>query len=167
MVSNGPQQGSTLLGIYEVKGATLRVCFDGEGDQRPREFEADAKSSYFTAVCTRVTPPGEELDITGVYQSEFYCAPGQKMAMKATVSRWGDAYLVEWSKDGSTLWYGIGIRKGNALSVSYITTGNMGVLVYEIKPGPKLIGMFTEMIGTGLIGKEELSFIEKENGRWD
>jgi uncharacterized protein (TIGR03067 family) len=166
-VRKGPQQGSTLLGIYEVKGDTLRVCFDSAADQRPKGFKAGANSSFFMAVCKRVTKPDEEMDITGVYQSEFGGGKGPKTVMKATIGRWGDAYLMQWLKDGHVAWYGIGMRKGNALSVSYINAGNIGISVYEIKPGPKLAGMYSALVEAGLIGKEELVFVEKEDSGKD
>ena len=33
-----PQQGATMLGIYELKGDDLRICFGNDGLVRPRQF---------------------------------------------------------------------------------------------------------------------------------
>jgi uncharacterized protein (TIGR03067 family) len=39
-VTEGPNKGSTILGIYEITDDTLNVCFDPEGKKRPTEFKA-------------------------------------------------------------------------------------------------------------------------------
>jgi uncharacterized protein (TIGR03067 family) len=36
--TDGPNQGKTLLAIYELTGDTLRICYDLEGKTRPSEF---------------------------------------------------------------------------------------------------------------------------------
>ncbi|MFO0797568.1 MAG: TIGR03067 domain-containing protein [Gemmataceae bacterium] len=41
-VTAGPNKGATILGIYEIRGDTLTVCFDPEGKERPKAFKADA-----------------------------------------------------------------------------------------------------------------------------
>jgi uncharacterized protein (TIGR03067 family) len=38
----GPNQGKTLLAIYELTGDTLRICYDLEGKTRPSEFATKA-----------------------------------------------------------------------------------------------------------------------------
>lgn len=38
-VADGPNKGKVYLAIYEISGDTLKVCFDGEGKQRPTEFK--------------------------------------------------------------------------------------------------------------------------------
>jgi uncharacterized protein (TIGR03067 family) len=43
-VSEGPNQGAIMLGIYEISGATLKVCFDPEGKKRPTEFKSTSGS---------------------------------------------------------------------------------------------------------------------------
>src|SRR5215467_12354540 len=37
-VTEGEDKGSTMLGIYELKGDTIKVCFDPKGKERPKEF---------------------------------------------------------------------------------------------------------------------------------
>src|SRR5271169_571282 len=39
-VAEGLNKGATMLGIYEVSGNTLKVCFDPEGKKRPAEFKS-------------------------------------------------------------------------------------------------------------------------------
>ena len=41
-VTDGPNAGAVILGIYEISGDTLKVCFDPEGKKRPTQF----KSAY-------------------------------------------------------------------------------------------------------------------------
>src|SRR5579862_1146879 len=38
MVTGGADKGSAMLGIYELKGDTIKCCFDPEGKQRPTSF---------------------------------------------------------------------------------------------------------------------------------
>jgi uncharacterized protein (TIGR03067 family) len=40
--AEGPNQGKTLLAIYELTGDTLRICYDLEGKTRPSEFTTKA-----------------------------------------------------------------------------------------------------------------------------
>ncbi|MGE0129499.1 MAG: TIGR03067 domain-containing protein [Blastocatellales bacterium] len=42
MVTEGPNKGTVILGIYEIDGDTLRACFDPEGKKRPTEFKAES-----------------------------------------------------------------------------------------------------------------------------
>jgi len=43
-VAEGPNKGSVMLGIYEINGDTLKVCFDPDGKKRPTEFKSTAGS---------------------------------------------------------------------------------------------------------------------------
>jgi uncharacterized protein (TIGR03067 family) len=52
-VAEGPNKG-TILGIYEIDGDTLKVCFDPEGKKRPTEFKTAAGSQTTLVVHQRV-----------------------------------------------------------------------------------------------------------------
>jgi len=41
-VAEGPNKGTVILGIYEISGDTLKVCFDPEGKKRPTEFKGES-----------------------------------------------------------------------------------------------------------------------------
>ena len=41
-VTEGPNKGKVYLGIYEISGDTLKVCFDEEGKKRPTEFKGES-----------------------------------------------------------------------------------------------------------------------------
>jgi uncharacterized protein (TIGR03067 family) len=58
--TNGPNQGKTLLAIYELAGDTLRICYDLEGKQRPREFATRAGTRQFLATYKRQNGGGRE-----------------------------------------------------------------------------------------------------------
>lgn len=51
-VTEGDDKGNTMLGIYELKGDTFRVCFDPKGKKRPTDFAS--KEGRMTAVVERV-----------------------------------------------------------------------------------------------------------------
>jgi len=53
-MTEGPDKGTTMLGIYEIDGDTLRVCFDPQGKKRPTEFKSAAGSQNFVNVHKRV-----------------------------------------------------------------------------------------------------------------
>ncbi len=53
-VAEGPGKGTLILGIYEISGDTLKVCFDPEGKKRPTEFKTAAGSQTTLAVYKRV-----------------------------------------------------------------------------------------------------------------
>lgn len=53
-MTEGPSKGTVMLGIYEIDGDTLKVCFDPEGKKRPTEFKSAAGSQNFVNVHKRV-----------------------------------------------------------------------------------------------------------------
>lgn len=52
-MTDGPSKGMVMLGIYEIDGDTLKVCFDFEGKKRPTEFKSPAGSPTFLNVHKR------------------------------------------------------------------------------------------------------------------
>jgi uncharacterized protein (TIGR03067 family) len=50
----GPDKGKVMLGIYEIDGDTLKVCFDPHGKKRPTEFKSEPGSQNFVNVHKRV-----------------------------------------------------------------------------------------------------------------
>ena len=54
-VTEGVSSGTTMLGIYELDGDTLKVCFDSSGGKRPTEYKtAEGNMDTFVAVLKRV-----------------------------------------------------------------------------------------------------------------
>ena len=54
LVTEGMKKGAVMLGIYEIDGDTLTVCFDEEGKKRPAEFKSAPGSETFVNVHKRV-----------------------------------------------------------------------------------------------------------------
>jgi uncharacterized protein (TIGR03067 family) len=52
-MTEGPNKGAVMLGIYEISGDTLKVCFDAEGKKRPTEFKSAPGSQTFVNVHKR------------------------------------------------------------------------------------------------------------------
>ena len=50
----GATQKTIVVGIYEISGDMLKVCFDPEGKQRPTEFKTAAGSQTTLGVYKRV-----------------------------------------------------------------------------------------------------------------
>jgi len=53
-LAEGPNKGTVMLGIYEIDGDTLKVCFDLQGKKRPTEFKSAPGSENFVNVHKRV-----------------------------------------------------------------------------------------------------------------
>jgi uncharacterized protein (TIGR03067 family) len=51
--TQGDGEGSTLLGIYEFSGDTLRFCFDPKGKKRPAEFKSAQGSGLIAGTVNR------------------------------------------------------------------------------------------------------------------
>jgi uncharacterized protein (TIGR03067 family) len=49
VVTKGETKGKTILGIYELDKASLRICFDTSGKTRPTKFESKSDSQSFLA----------------------------------------------------------------------------------------------------------------------
>jgi len=53
-MTEGPNKGTIMLGIYEIDDDTLKVCFDPQGKMRPTEFTSAPGSENFVNVHKRV-----------------------------------------------------------------------------------------------------------------
>ena len=53
-MTEGPNKGAVMLGIYKIDGDTLRACFDPEGKKRPTAFQSAPGSKNFVNVHKRV-----------------------------------------------------------------------------------------------------------------
>lgn len=53
-MTEGPEKGVVMLGIYEIDVDTLKVCFDPQGKKRPTEFKSEPGTQNFVNVHKRV-----------------------------------------------------------------------------------------------------------------
>ena len=51
--TEGPNQGKTFPAIYELKGDTLRICYDLSGAKRPTEFKSIAGTKLYVVTYKR------------------------------------------------------------------------------------------------------------------
>ena len=51
--SEGPNAGKTFPAIYELKGGTLRICYDLSGTKRPSEFKSVAGTRFYLVTYSR------------------------------------------------------------------------------------------------------------------
>jgi uncharacterized protein (TIGR03067 family) len=51
--TKGPNMGKTFLCIYELKGDTLKVCYDLSGKEHPKEFKTKPGTKFFLATYKR------------------------------------------------------------------------------------------------------------------
>jgi uncharacterized protein (TIGR03067 family) len=51
--TGGPNQGRTFPAIYELKGDTLRICYDLSGAKRPTEFKSIAGTKLYLVTYNR------------------------------------------------------------------------------------------------------------------
>ena len=51
--TDGPNRGKTFPAIYELKGDTLRICYDLSGAKRPAEFKTVASTKLYLVTYRR------------------------------------------------------------------------------------------------------------------
>jgi uncharacterized protein (TIGR03067 family) len=152
----GPYQHITMLGIYELKGDTFKVCFDRAGRERPTSFTTTVDSGLFSAVYRREKPQVQP-DIAGMYQCDGLEADGNRYTAQVEIRRLGDAYAVSWARGTVPIHIGVGVRKGDVLAVSFASKGGGGIAVYQISKDRKLQGEWTDLGGIGVLRTETLT----------
>jgi uncharacterized protein (TIGR03067 family) len=161
-VIRGEHKGDILQGIYELDGDSLKICMDLEGQTRPKEFKTEPKSGFTLMVCKRVRGKDEAEDLSGTYKSETIEIDGKKSTTDVIIERIGDSYLVTYTRKGKPVFVGVGLRKGHIFALSWLSEGKVGISLYEIEEGPRLVGEFTQLGGPGVLGRETLTRVVKE-----
>ena len=92
------------------------------------------------AAATGPQPPTTG-DITGTYFCEGTNSDGSPYHGVVTIVRRADAYYLWWELQPGITVFGVGLREGNTLGVSYYGP-NTGIIVYRIE-GNRLIGRWT------------------------
>ena len=86
---------------------------------------------------------GADIDITGVYQCEGANPDGTSYRGVVKIVGSGGTYRVTWVMGQRTTSVGIGLVRDGLLTVSYVSGGNLGIIVYRILKGPQLVGEWT------------------------
>jgi uncharacterized protein (TIGR03067 family) len=162
LIVQGDRKEDIMPGIYDLDGDTLKICIDTEGNQRPKEFKTAPKSGLLLIVCKRIRVKGEEEDLSGTYRAESTEIDGSKHVAEAVIERVGDAYMVTYKKAKGIAFIGIGIRKGDIFCMSWMSQGQVGVSMYQIEKGPRLVGQFTQLGGPGMFGQEVMTRMLKD-----
>jgi uncharacterized protein (TIGR03067 family) len=162
LIIQGEKKDDIVQGIYSLDGDTLKICLDTDGNGRPKEFKTGPKSGLTLIVAKRVRHKGEEGDLTGSYVSETTEIDGKKFVADVNIERVGDAYLVTYLKGGGIAFIGVAIRKGDLFCMSWINQGQVGISVYQIEKGFRLVGNYTQLGGPGMLGQETITRKLKE-----
>jgi uncharacterized protein (TIGR03067 family) len=157
-VKEGEGRDGVLLGVYSIENDTVKLCFDPSGQARPKSFKSDADNEFtFVTLKKQKSTADEQVEIVGKYRSELVEASGNVLTTVVVIEKRGDAYQATYTLDNKLLFVGTAIRKGDILSMCWISSGQAGVSSYKIEKGPKLVGEYTILGGIGVTGKEVLN----------
>lgn len=99
-----------------------------------------------------------DLKLEGRYRAEGTNPDGGPYRSTVVIQQDGDTWLVRWfEREGPPAAVGIGIVRGDYLSVSYLAGRSLGVVVYHIEKGQQLQGEWTVLGADGDTWPETLS----------
>ena len=103
-------------------------------------------------------------DISGYYTCRGVETGGKAYSGVAVISKKNEVYVVQWMVGGGSTFAGIGVRQGSTFSASWAISGERGltrgVNMYKIEPGPRLVGRWATLPGTGSLQSETLTFLK-------
>jgi len=120
----------------------------------------------FTAACSssadqakteeNAKAAAEDAAITGSYNCVGDTGGGRQYKGEVEISKEEGVYNLEWTVAGKT-YRGIGLRDGDKLSVSWVSAGIGGIVVYKIEKGGKLAGRWSQFGAKGAVLEETLT----------
>lgn len=116
----------------------------------------------------KIRPVEPDTDLTGYYTCTGEEAGGKKYSGVVSLVKKNEVYLISWVVGGGSTFSGIAIRQGNNLAASWSVNTEKGLVrgvnLYRIeaaKDGPRLVGRWASVPGTGVQQTETLSFLKK------
>jgi hypothetical protein len=94
-------------------------------------------------------------DVAGHYVANGVGVNGGKYQSDVTITKTGESYAIVW-KFNDRSFTGIGILRGDVLSVGWSNDGKAGVVLYTVK-GDELDGKWADGTGDGRIFDETLT----------
>jgi hypothetical protein len=109
--------------------------------------------------------PVADIDIDGYYSCKGLDNLKNYSGI-AVITKKEEVYVVQWMVAMGGGFYGVGIRQGNTLAVSWALPGDSkgvvrGINVYQIEKGPRLVGEWATLPGRGTVNRETLTFLKK------
>lgn len=95
-------------------------------------------------------------DLSGVYQCDGVGPRGTKYRGTVEIAKNDQTYRLRWTIAPDGVYFGIGIVKGDELAASYLGQV-LGVVLYKIEKGPRLVGQWTVIGADGQVYSETLT----------
>ena len=120
---------------------------DSELEEHFRGLEQEGKEFMDKILSSPSIANVDESDFVGDYFYEMTLPENNKETGKVIVIKYNSIYYLQWTRDDGPVYTGIGIRKGNVLSVCYsyslFTKGERGVSIYWISDEKEISGEWT------------------------
>lgn len=105
-------------------------------------------------------------DLSGYYVCKGREVNGKTYTGVAMLVKKNDVYLIQWMVGGGATFSGLAIRQGDTLAASWTMPSERsgvvrGVNLYRIDPGPRLVGRWAAVPGSGVMQSETLTFLRK------
>lgn len=117
-----------------------------------------------TAKAGKVSLEQEVGDISGYYTCKGVESGGKSYSGIAVITKKNDVYIMQWVVGSASTFTGLGIRQGATFSASWAIAGERGLVrgvnMYRIEPGPRLVGRWATLPGTGTLQSETLVFLK-------
>jgi len=96
------------------------------------------------------------VDPSGAYRADGVSPDGQAYRAAVHIVRNGDTYIVRWLTPRGVANVGVGVIKGDTLSVGYVGS-TAGVVVYKLDGDKQLAGEWTDLEAKGHLYNETLT----------
>ncbi len=84
-IESGPAPSGHAVGIIEVKGDTMKLCYDPSGQNRPDEFDSNDDNGCFLFVMERIKPKFDQRRMNG----RWTCVRGKRAGQDVAQDRLG------------------------------------------------------------------------------